>query len=303
MAAAQVENSLRWPAPAKINLFLHVTGRRPDGYHQLQTVFQFLDLCDYIDFERREDGVIECSTELPGVPAEEDLVVRAARALQAYTASPFGARIAVDKRLPVGGGLGGGSSDAATTLVALDHLWGLGLTAAALAEVGLTLGADVPIFLFGLGAFAEGLGEILTPVEPEECWYLLLQPDCLVSTASVFRDPDLTRNTPPIKIRHFFAGAGHNDCEPVVRRLHPAVGAALDWLNARAAARLTGTGACVFAPFSTEADARRICEQIPLPWKGCVVRGLNRSPLLERVERARNAAATTARVAAGQQAS
>jgi len=208
MEVSTLDKSFRWPAPAKINLFLHITGRRPDGYHALQTVFQFLDFCDYIDFERREDGVIARVTELPGVPAEQDLVIRAARALQAHTGTTLGATLAIDKRMPVGGGIGGGSSDGATTLVALNHLWGLNLEPTELAQIGLKLGADLPIFLFGRAAFAEGLGEILTPVEPFESWYVLIKPDCSVPTAAVFQDPDLTRNTPPIKIPDFFAGAG-----------------------------------------------------------------------------------------------
>lgn len=276
----------RWPAPAKINLFLHVTGQQPDGYHRLQTVYQFLDLCDWLDFERRDDGIIERGTELPGVPAEEDLVTRAARILQTHTGTTLGVRIAVEKRLPMGGGIGGGSSDAATTLVALNDLWGLHLSAAALAELGLKLGADVPVFLFGHSAFAEGVGEILTPVEPTQSWYVLVHPNCSVSTASVFHDAELTRNTPPITIRGFFAGAGHNDCEPVVRRRYPDVGAALDWLRARVAgARMTGTGACVFAPCGSEGEARQLCGQVPAQWKGYVARGLNRSPLLSRAAR------------------
>ncbi len=284
-AAGSVARTQRWPAPAKINLFLHVTGQRSDGYHRLQTVYQFLDLCDWLDFERLDYSSIERSTDLSGVPAEEDLVTRAARILQRHTGTTLGVRIAVEKRLPMGGGIGGGSSDAATTLVALNDLWGLHLSATALAELGLKLGADVPVFLFGHSAFAEGVGEILTPVQPTQCWYVLVHPNCSVSTASVFRDAELTRNTPPITIRGFFAGAGHNDCEPVVRRRYPEVGAALDWLRARVAARMTGTGACVFAPCASEGEARQLCGQVPAQWKGYVARGLNRSPLLSRAAR------------------
>lgn len=301
MAVATLEKSLRWPAPAKINLFLHVTGRRADGYHTLQTVFQFLDLCDYLDFERRADGLIRRATDLPGVPEDQDLVVGAARALKDYAGVVAGVTIAVDKRLPVGGGIGGGSSDAATTLVALNHLWGLNLPDDALAAIGLKLGADVPIFLYGRAAFAEGVGEVLTPVAPAEPWYLLIKPDCSVPTAAVFRDPDLTRHTPAITIRDFFAGAGHNDCEPVVRRHFPAVAAALEWLGARVPAKLTGTGACVFAACQNEVQARRLGAEVPAHWAGFVVRGLNRSPLLDRLQRARQAAVLSAKVAAGGQ--
>jgi len=295
--AVTLEKTLRWPAPAKINLFLHVTGRRPDGYHTLQTVFQFLDLCDWLDFERREDGRILRATAVDGIAPEQDLIVRAARALQEHAGVKAGARLSIDKRLPVGGGIGGGSSDAATTLVALNFLWGLDLPLQTLAGIGLQLGADVPIFIAGEASFAEGVGEILTPVAPAEPWYVLLKPDCAVPTAAVFADPDLTRDTPPITIRDFLQGAGRNDCEPVVRRRFPAVNAALDWLSARAPSRLTGTGACVYATCTDEAQARSIVAEVPAPWRAYAVRGLNRSPLLDRLARARAAAEATARFA------
>jgi 4-diphosphocytidyl-2-C-methyl-D-erythritol kinase len=300
--AVALEKTLRWPAPAKINLFLHVTGRRPDGYHTLQTVFQFLDLCDFLDFERRDDGEVVRAEELPGVPLEQDLTIRAANALKqcavaAGLTSPLGVTIGIDKRLPIGGGIGGGSSDAATTLVALNLLWDLGLPTARLGEVGLGLGADVPIFVAGHAAFAEGVGEELTAVEPPEPWYVLLKPDCSVPTAAVFQDPELTRNTPPITIRAFLEGAGQNDCEPVVRRRFPAVQAALDWLSARAPARMTGTGACIFAPCRDEEHARRIVAETPGPWQAYAVRGLNRSPVLDRLERARAAREMSAKLA------
>lgn len=295
--AVALEKTLRWPAPAKINLFLHVTGRRPDGYHTLQTVFQFLNLCDWLDFERREDGRIRRATAVGGIAPEQDLVVRAAHALQAHTGVKAGASLSIDKRLPVGGGIGGGSSDAATTLVALNLLWGLDLPLAALARIGLQLGADVPVFIAGKAAFAEGIGEILTPLAPAESWYVLLKPDCAVPTAAVFADPDLTRDTPPITIRDFLEGAGRNDCEPVVRRRFPAVNAALDWLSRRAPSRLTGTGACVYAACADEAQARSIVAEVPAPWLAYAVRGLNRSPLLERLARARSAAGATAKLA------
>lgn len=295
--AVALEKTLRWPAPAKINLFLHVTGRRPDGYHTLQTVFQFLNLCDWLDFERREDGRIRRATAVGGIAPEQDLVVRAAHALQAHTGVKAGASLSIDKRLPVGGGIGGGSSDAATTLVALNLLWGLDLPLEALARIGLQLGADVPVFIAGKAAFAEGIGEILTPLAPAESWYVLLKPDCAVPTAAVFADPDLTRDTPPITIRDFLEGAGRNDCEPVVRRRFPAVNAALDWLSRRAPSRLTGTGACVYAACADEAQARSIVAEVPAPWLAYAVRGLNRSPLLERLARARSAAGATAKLA------
>lgn len=292
--AVTLAKTLRWPAPAKINLFLHVTGRRSDGYHTLQTVFQFLDLCDWLDFERCEDGRILRTTAVEGIPPEQDLIVRAARALQAHAGVKAGARLSIDKRLPVGGGIGGGSSDAATTLVALNFLWGVDLSLEELAKIGLQLGADVPIFVAGEAAFAEGVGEILTPVAPAEPWYVLLKPDCAVPTAAVFADPDLTRDTPPITIRDFLQGAGRNDCEPVVRRRFPAVNAALDWLSARGPSRLTGTGACVYAICTDEAQARKIVAEVPPPWQAYAVRGLNRSPLLDRLARARAAAEATA---------
>jgi 4-diphosphocytidyl-2-C-methyl-D-erythritol kinase len=303
VSTEETVSSLSWPAPAKINLFLHVTGRRPDGFHTLQTAFQFLDLCDRLDFECRQDGVIARAGDLPGVPVEQDLVVRAACALRAYAGnSLLGATIKVDKRLPIGGGLGGGSSDAATTLVALNYLWDLKLQAQELDAIGLKLGADVPIFLFGCAAFAEGVGELLTAIEPPEPWYVLLKPDCAVPTREVFQHPDLTRNTPAITIRAFLEGDGHNDCEPLVRRLFPQVDGALHWLGERAPARLTGTGACVFAPCASEAEAREICAQVPSRWHAYVVRGLNASPLRDRLGRARQGVAVTAPLAAGESA-
>ncbi len=279
---------MQWPAPAKINLFLHVLGRRPDGYHDLQTVFQFLDCCDRLEFERRDDGEIVLATPLPEIPAEQNLAVRAARSLQARAGVKAGVTLRIDKRLPVGGGLGGGSSDAATTLAALNHLWDARLPDQELAKLGLGLGADVPVFLYGHAAFAEGVGERLTPVDPPESWYLLIMPECSVSTAAVFSDPDLTRHTPPITIRAFLGGAAvKNDCETVVRRRFPEVSAALDWLSERGPARLTGTGSCVYAPYAAEAQARAVGAQVPAPWRAWVVRGMNRSPLLDRLEQAR----------------
>ena len=268
-----------WPAPAKLNLFLHITGRRDDGYHNLQTVFQFLDYSDRLYFAPRPDGAIRCFGGPPRVPPEADLCVRAARLLQETQGIRRGVDIYNEKRLPAGAGLGGGSSDAATTLWALNRLWAAGLEPESLAELGLQLGADVPVFLFGRAAWAEGVGEVLTAVEPAQPWYLVVNPSASVSTAAVFADPELTRNSPRMTIRDFLSGGGHNDCEAVVRRRYPEVAAALNWLNRFGAARMTGTGACVFAPFTTQAEAHAVQRQLPAGWTGFVARGLNRSPL------------------------
>ncbi|MEQ8663911.1 MAG: 4-(cytidine 5'-diphospho)-2-C-methyl-D-erythritol kinase [Gammaproteobacteria bacterium] len=276
-----------WPAPAKINLFLHVTGRRADGYHLLQTLFQFLEVADRLDFGIRADGRIERASALPGVAAEDDLVVRAARLLKAHTGCAFGADIHVHKVLPLGGGLGGGSSDAATVLVALDILWGLELGVDALAALGLELGADVPVFVRGHSAWAEGVGEILAPCEPDEGAILVVTPACAVSTARVFADPDLTRHTPPIKMPSFSLARSRNDCEPVTRRLYPPVGAALDWLARHAPARMSGTGASVYAFFDRLEQAEAVARQVPAPWRALATRRVNRSPLRERATRAR----------------
>lgn len=272
-----------WPAPAKLNLFLHVTGRRTDGYHLLQTVFQFLDFSDQLSFAVRGDGQVLRNTNYEGIRPQDDLVVRAAQALQAETGCQCGVEISVIKQVPMGGGLGGGSSNAATTLVALNRIWDLGLPPDRLARIGLRLGADVPVFIHGQAAWAEGVGELLTPVEPEECWYLVVFPGCQISTAGIFNAPDLTRHTPPITIRDFLNGAGHNDCEPVVRQRYPEVAAALDWLGRHGKAKLTGTGACVFAAFNTRDEAERTREQLPLKWQGFTARGMNRSPLQARL--------------------
>lgn len=276
-----------WPAPAKINLFLHVTGRRDDGYHLLQTLFQFLDVCDWLDFRVRDDGRIERAGELPGVAAADDLVVRAARLLREHAGCTLGVDIHLRKRLPLGGGLGGGSSDAATVLVALDVLWGLDLGVDVLAALGLALGADVPVFVRGHAAWAEGVGEILAPCDPDEGAVLVITPDCAVSTARVFTDPDLTRHTPPIKMHAFSLARSRNDCEPVTRRLYPAVGAALDWLDQHAPARMSGTGASVFAFFDSLEQAEAVARQVPAPWRAVATRRVNCSPLGERAARAR----------------
>ncbi|MBC8520186.1 MAG: 4-(cytidine 5'-diphospho)-2-C-methyl-D-erythritol kinase [Gammaproteobacteria bacterium] len=273
-----------WPAPAKLNLFLHVTGRRSDGYHELQTVFQFVDLQDQISIEVTDSGEIERPTGLEGVSAEDDLVVQAAKALQKQTDTSFGAIINVDKQIPAGGGLGGGSSDAATILVALNKLWSTGLSQAELSAIGLQLGADVPIFIYGKSAWAEGVGEELVTVEPPEYTYLLLDPGVSVSTADIFQAKELTRNTPKAKIAGFLRGSlansGRNDCEPVVIARYPEIAEALKWLSQFGDARMTGTGGCLFVALSDHAEAERIRGQLPEKWSGFVVRGMNRSPLV-----------------------
>ena len=279
--------ALPWPAPAKLNLFLHILGRRPDGYHELQTYFQFIDLCDDITIEVRPDGRIRRVNEIAEVAEDADLCVRAARALQTAAGCSLGADIHVLKRIPMGGGLGGGSSDAATCLVALNHLWKLHWSTADLAALGLTLGADVPVFMGGRAAFAEGIGERLTPLYPPlapcETNYLIVKPNIGVSTADVFRDPELTRNSSPITIHGFLASGGRNDCLAVVRRRYPEVARALDWLTGFGPARLTGTGACVFLGLDTMDRGREIAGQVPPAMDVFLARGLNDSPLLERL--------------------
>ena len=272
-----------WPAPAKLNLFLHITGRRPDGYHELQTLFQFLDHGDALRFHPARAGRIELLRPLPGVPADQDLCLRAARLLREHTGVRAGVLIELDKRLPMGGGLGGGSSDAATVLVALNRIWETGLDTDQLAALGLSLGADVPVFVRGFAAWAEGVGERLTPATPPEPWYLVVVPSVSVSTAAIFSDPELTRDTPPITIADFLSGAVHNDCEPVVRRRFPAVDAVLTRLREHGPARMTGTGACVFLPLADAAAARALDAQLPPDWKRFITRGCNRSPLLARL--------------------
>ena len=272
-----------WPAPAKLNLTLRILGRRADGYHLLQTLFQFLDRGDELHPTVREDGQVHLLTPVPGVPEEANLVVRAARRLQAATGCRLGVDLRLDKRLPQGGGLGGGSSDAATTLVALNRLWGTGLGEDELAALGLALGADVPVFVRGRAAWGEGVGERLTPVTVPETWFLVLTPPCVVTTADVFRHPKLTRNSPSITIADFISGDDRNDCLDVVREVYPPVARALAWLDGFARARLTGTGACVFASFSSQAKAEAVLLQAPPDLTGFVARGLNRSPLLDRL--------------------
>ena len=272
-----------WPAPAKINHFLHVTGRRDDGYHLLQTVFQFLDLADELRIAVTGDGRIRCRRNYRQVAEQDDLVVKAAILLQELSGTSQGADIHVDKKIPIGGGLGGGSSDAATTLVALNCLWETGLTVDQVADAGLSLGADVPVFVRGFAAWGEGVGEILEPVELPEHWFLIVYPNTPVVTADIFRAPDLPRATPRVTLSDFLQGKCRNDCEPVVRRACPEVSAALDWLNARADGRLSGTGASVFAAFPAQDQAEGVLHELPSKWQGFVTRGCNRSPLVERL--------------------
>ena len=276
-----------WPAPAKLNLLLHITGQRADGYHELQTVFQFLDYGDELKFELRLDGEVRRVQDVEGVPAEYDLVVRAAKALQQVCDCQQGVDIYLDKKLPMGAGLGGGSSDAATTLHALNRIWRCGLTDDELAEIGLKLGADVPVFVHGFSAFAEGIGEQLTPIELAQPWYLVITPDIHVSTATIFSDLELTRDCPAIKICGLPDSCWDNVCVPVVEKHYPEVAEALEILGQYAEARMSGTGASVFAAFETEAEAKRVRAslrnsakaEMPESWKDFIARGVNISPL------------------------
>lgn len=284
----------RWPAPAKINLFLHVLGRRDDGYHDLQTAFQFLDLCDDIVIDRCDNSDIERPVGLLGIEAGEDLVVIAAQRLKEATGYPGGARISVTKRIPHGGGLGGGSSDAATVLTALNHLWGTGLGPAELAVIGLGIGSDVPVFIHGQAAWAEGRGERLSPMDFETPFFVVVRPECEVATGRIFGAPELTRNSAPITISGFLSTGGRNDCLAVVSRLYPEVREALEWLSdqqvtmetGQGEARLTGTGSCVFAGFGDAQEARAVLERLPGNMSGFIARGINVSPLLEMTGRA-----------------
>ncbi|MEK1907011.1 MAG: 4-(cytidine 5'-diphospho)-2-C-methyl-D-erythritol kinase [Pseudomonas sp.] len=276
---------LTLPAPAKLNLMLHILGRRADGYHELQTLFQFIDHGDELGFSPREDGLIRLHTEIPGVPHDSNLIVRAARQLQSASGCPLGADIWLEKRLPMGGGIGGGSSDAATTLLGLNHLWHLGWDEERLATLGLGLGADVPVFVRGRAAFAEGVGERLQAVELTEPWYLVAIPQVSISTAEVFADPELTRNTPAITVRSLPEGGGHNDCQPVVEKRYPEVRNALNLLNKFVRAKMTGTGACVFGSFPNQGDADKVSRQLPATLPSFVARGCNRSPVHLQLEK------------------
>jgi len=268
-----------YPAPAKLNLFLHVVGRRADGYHLLQTVFRFLDFGDSLEITTRQDGAIHLLNPLPEVPESRDLCWRAANLLKSHTGCRFGADIALLKRLPMGGGLGGGSSDAATVLLVLNRLWRLDLPRAELSTLGLSLGADVPVFVFGQSAFAEGVGELLTPWTPAPASYVVLIPPVHVATPEIFSNPGLTRNTPSIRIAALLDGFGHNDLEPVATALHPEIASYLVWLNSYGAARMTGSGACVFAGFSSRVEAEKVFAMRPGHMKGFVADGVDRHPL------------------------
>lgn len=275
---------LTLPAPAKLNLMLHITGRRADGYHELQTLFQFLDYGDELSFALRDDGEVRLQTEIADVPHDSNLIVRAARALKQQSGCPLGVDIWLKKVLPMGGGIGGGSSDAATTLLGLNHLWQLGWDEDRLAALGLLLGADVPVFVRGHAAFAEGIGEILTPVTPEEPWYLVLVPQVSVSTAEIFSDPLLTRDTPPIKVRPVPKGNSRNDCLPVVTRRYPEVGNALNLLGKFTEAKLTGTGSCVFGAFPSKAEADKVSALLTETLTGFVAKGANISMLHRKLQ-------------------
>ncbi|MDL2355421.1 MAG: 4-(cytidine 5'-diphospho)-2-C-methyl-D-erythritol kinase [Pseudomonadota bacterium] len=281
------------PAPAKLNLFLHVNGRRADGYHLLQTVFQLVDHGDTLHVDLRDDGLIRRVTDVPGVPEEHDLIVRALRLLQAafvrrHGRQPPGVDVAIDKRLPMGGGLGGGSSDAATALIAVNHLWQAGLDRAELMALGLPLGADIPFFLFGQNAFAEGVGEQMHALATPDCWYLVIEPGVAVPTAAIFSADDLTRDTKPVRIadfsRHLMVetdrkGFGKNDLQPVATRLFPPVAEAVEWLGSYGDARMTGSGACVFCAFSSERQARAVLAGVPSKWGAWTARSLQRHPM------------------------
>jgi len=280
-------SSLTLPSPAKLNLFLHILERRPDGYHELQTLFQFLDYGDTITLTPRADRRIVMEQSVPGVADEDNLVIRAARQLAATTNTAVGGvSIAIDKRLPMGGGLGGGSSNAATTLLGLNRLWGLNHSLDELAELGLSLGADVPVFVHGHAAWGEGVGEQLTDANPPEDWFVVIKPPCDISTKEIFSEQGLTRDTPGIKIAPAFEGDAsryRNDCEDVVRRLYPEVHQSLEWLAQFGPARLTGTGACIFGRFPTESAARIIWESKPSGITGFVAQGVNISPLHKKL--------------------
>lgn len=270
-------------SPAKLNLFLHIVGQRADGYHELQTIFQLLNYCDELTFEVHEDNDIRLTTKLDPTltnknigDTDNNLITRAASLLQKISGTKMGAAIQLYKRIPIGGGLGGGSSNAATTLLALNQLWQINLPQEELLKLATQLGADVPMFVQGKTAWAEGIGEKLTPITLNENWFVIVIPPCAIPTVEIYSTNELTRNTPPITIQQFFAGhATHNDCEAVVRNRYPLVATALDWLNQFAPARLTGTGACVFAAFTEEQDARAVAQQIPAPLQGFVAKGIN----------------------------
>ncbi|MBC3878166.1 4-(cytidine 5'-diphospho)-2-C-methyl-D-erythritol kinase [Undibacterium sp. FT79W] len=275
---------LACPAPAKLNLFLHVTGRRADGYHLLQTAFQLIDRCDTLDFEVRDDGQIIRSNDIPGVPAETDLIVRAARLLQEKTGCPLGANLTLHKILPMGGGLGGGSSDAATTLMALNRLWHTGLSKTELMSLGLQLGADVPFFIFGENAFAEGVGEELQAIQTPERWFVVIEPGVQVPTPAIFSAKELTRDSKIVRIADFSSNAEmfwKNDLQTVACAMFPEVDEAVRWLSQFGNAKMTGSGACVFCAFADESAADKVIAQMPERWTSWKAKALNRHPMDE----------------------
>ncbi|MCH4811134.1 4-(cytidine 5'-diphospho)-2-C-methyl-D-erythritol kinase [Vreelandella neptunia] len=280
--------ALTLPSPAKLNRMLHIVGRREDGYHALQTLFQFIDLHDHLTLASRDDGEIQLSSDIEGVYHDDNLIVRAARLLQHHSRTPLGATLAIEKQLPMGGGLGGGSSNAATTLVGLNHLWQLNLPFDELARLGLQLGADVPVFIYGHSAWAEGVGEQLTAVTLDTPWFVIIHPGISVSTPGVFQDPQLTRDSRPITMARALQGGApewRNDCEAVVKKRYPPIAEVLHWLAQHAPSRLTGTGACVFAAFETQQSAQAIAQLADQHWPTWVARGLNTSPLHDALGR------------------
>ncbi|MCP4332716.1 MAG: 4-(cytidine 5'-diphospho)-2-C-methyl-D-erythritol kinase [Gammaproteobacteria bacterium] len=278
-----MQASLQLASPAKLNLMLHITGRRDDGYHLLQSVFQFIDLCDRLEFRVNAGGGIHRHKSNTPVAAADDILLAAASLLQARFQVDQGVDIVVNKRIPIGGGLGGGSSNAATCLLALNQLWELGLSLSQLAEIGLELGADVPVFVHGRAAWATGIGEELEAIDLNESIYVVIDPASSVSTAQIFAAQELTRNCDPITIRAFLRGVGTNVCEPVVRKLYPRVDEAIDWLNQFGAARMSGTGGCVFAEIDSLAQAEIVKSQVPKPWVGYVAKAMNRNPVHQQL--------------------
>ena len=268
-------------SPAKLNLMLHITGQREDGYHNLQTAFQFIGLYDELTFEFNDSGAVQRFGDNQDIPEQDDLIIKAARLLKKQTPTSFGVDITIKKHIPIGGGLGGGSSNAATTLMALNKLWGLGLNQAQLQQLGVQLGSDVPIFIFGQSAWAEGVGDLLTPINLPENWFFVLHPQVFVSTGQIFSSKHLTRDSHPIKIRAFLEGEGRNVCEPVACELYPEIQSAIDWLSRFSPARMTGTGACVFAAFDSAEKANTVQSQLPQNWTGYVVQGLNINPVTQ----------------------
>jgi 4-diphosphocytidyl-2-C-methyl-D-erythritol kinase len=277
--------SITLPAPPKLNLFLYITGRRDNGYHNLQTLFQLLDGGDQLTFTATDDGNISLEPQIHGVAEEDNLIVRAALALQRQALCSRGCKIQLDKRLPMGAGLGGGSSNAATTLLALNTIWECNFSISKLAELGAQLGADVPVFVRGYSAFAEGIGDQLTAVEIPESWYLVVTPNCSVSTEKIFSHPQLTRNSSPIKIRALSEEQYRNDCQAIVEKLHPEVAEVVKWLRAYSEPLMTGTGASVFCRWATEAQAKEVLSRVPQHWKAFIARGVNHSQVHQKLKK------------------